>query len=251
MKGWERFQAEVEGAAGAGRHALVLWFVSDVQRQVMVGLVGAGLLIGSLVAFPSHQVGTGAVLLVAAVAVFGFLGWITAIEIRGLWEQRSWKPAAVPYSREAADRYLVTDSGLLSRVVSDVRYLTWEEFEDAMAALFENLGHRVERPVSGRTHDFGADLLLDSGTEEATAVQVKLWGQAVGISAIQEVAAARAHYSCGRAICIAPGGFTAAAKALAQSTGVTLWDETATVARARMAIDAEQARRVNQPGVDP
>jgi restriction system protein len=95
------------------------------------------------------------------------------------------------------------------------------EFERHLGALFGDLGYRVRAtPVTG---DFGADLLLSrDGTQ--TCVQAKRVSRPVGITAVQEAIGARLHYGADAAMVVATSTFTPAAKALAESGRVDLWD---------------------------
>jgi restriction system protein len=95
------------------------------------------------------------------------------------------------------------------------------EFERHLGVLFADLGYRVRAtPVTG---DFGADLLLARGGTH-TCVQAKRVSRPVGITAVQEAIGARLHYGADAAIVVATSTFTPAAKALAESGDVDLWD---------------------------
>lgn len=95
------------------------------------------------------------------------------------------------------------------------------EFERHLATLFADLGYRVE--ATPATGDFGADLVLrrDGAT---TCVQAKRVSRPVGITAVQEAIGARLHYGADAAMVVATAAFTPAAKALAESGDVELWD---------------------------
>ena len=56
------------------------------------------------------------------------------------------------------------------------------------------------------------------------AVQAKRYAKPVGVKAVQEVAAARSFYGASGAAVITNGAFTPAARRLAASCRVELWD---------------------------
>lgn len=99
--------------------------------------------------------------------------------------------------------------------------MTGEEFENFLKTIFERLGYEVETtPISG---DFGADLILTKNNERIV-VQAKRYSSTVGISAIQEIFAAKKYYSASSAMVVTNNYFTSAAIELAVSTKITLWD---------------------------
>jgi hypothetical protein len=92
-------------------------------------------------------------------------------------------------------------------------------FESECESALRAANFTVERtPISG---DFGVDLLArKSGL--TYAVQCKCYNVPVGISAVQEAAAGRLHYSADCAIVVASSGFTTQARRLAESNSVLL-----------------------------
>ena len=100
--------------------------------------------------------------------------------------------------------------------------LTGEEFEDYCAQVLADNGFRhVElTPMGG---DQGVDILaVREG--ESWAIQCKNYAGAVGNFAVQEAYAGREFYGCDRAAVLCPGEYTKAARELAASTDVELWD---------------------------
>ncbi|WP_233422723.1 restriction endonuclease [Pontibacillus halophilus] len=76
--------------------------------------------------------------------------------------------------------------------IGDIDKMDGNEFERYLAELFKAQGYNVKvTPGSG---DYGADLLL-KGEEGIIAIQAKRYSKPVGISAVQELAAAKAYYS--------------------------------------------------------
>lgn len=100
--------------------------------------------------------------------------------------------------------------------------LTGVEFEDYMALVLADNGFRhVElTPPSG---DQGVDILCERGGKRY-AIQCKNYEGAVGNFAVQEAYTGAQYYECDVAVVVCPGSFTRAARELAQSTGVLLWD---------------------------
>ncbi|MGH3732567.1 MAG: restriction endonuclease [Acidimicrobiales bacterium] len=105
--------------------------------------------------------------------------------------------------------------------IGSIDLMSGQTFERFLVTLFESEGYGVEH-VGGRG-DFGADLILLM-SDVRTVVQSKRYGKTVGPSAIQEVAAARAHYRAHEAMVVTNSIFTPAAMELARSNHVKLLD---------------------------
>lgn len=75
--------------------------------------------------------------------------------------------------------------------------------------------------VTQASGDYGADVIARKGTKKY-AVQCKYYSAPVGVAAVQEVTAAKAHYGCNAAMVVTNSTFTAAAEKLAADNGVTL-----------------------------
>lgn len=99
--------------------------------------------------------------------------------------------------------------------------MTGLEFEKYLAILFRRLGYQVER--TRYVGDQGGDLVLTKDGER-TLVQAKRHSKPIGNKAVQEAAAARPHYKCHKAMVVANQPFTRAARELAASNQVELWD---------------------------
>lgn len=114
----------------------------------------------------------------------------------------------------ATDRYYLVRAGL-----ADLDEMTGWEFERWLEQFFKRLGFEVKRtPYRG---DFGADFVL-TWNGVRTAVQAKRSRRPVGVSAVQEVVAAKAYYSCDRAMVVTNGYFSDQAIILARSNGVRM-----------------------------
>jgi len=95
------------------------------------------------------------------------------------------------------------------------------EFEQRLAILFRRRGYRVA--AIGQSGDFGGDLIV-SKDGVRTVVQAKRWQGRVGVTAVQEVVAAKSMYGCTQAMVVTNSFFTRPAHTLATANGVELWD---------------------------
>jgi restriction system protein len=94
-------------------------------------------------------------------------------------------------------------------------------FEKRLQELFRDSGYSVRQtPPWG---DFDGDLLLEKRGVR-TVVQAKRWNRRVGVTAIQEVVAARGYYRCTAAMVVTNSRFTQGARHLARANDVVLWD---------------------------
>jgi restriction system protein len=95
-------------------------------------------------------------------------------------------------------------------------------FEEYLGSLFLALGYRV-KIIGAKGSDYGGDLVIELNGVK-TLVQAKRYRSNVGLSAVQEVAAAKVHYGCQHAMVVTNSMFTRAAYNLARTNGVELWD---------------------------
>lgn len=109
------------------------------------------------------------------------------------------------------------------------------QFEEFLSVLFAHLGYRVQHV--GRSHDFGADLVLTS-RRQRIVVQAKRYAGNVGIGAVQEALGAVQYYRGTRGMVVASSGFTESARVLAARSRVELWD--------RQRLAAAMARTVGR-----
>lgn len=165
-----------------------------------------------------------AVAILMTVVLVGLLPlWLNAawMAVRDKWRSRSW----ASQSSNPTPQWSVLDH---------LDGMSPLELEQVVADLFVALGHESAR-LTVATGDYGADVLVDEFTDAPTVVQVKLLSGHCGVDAVQEVAAARAHYKATSAVCVAPRGFTANAYKLALSTGVDMWDQERLLEKVRQA----------------
>ncbi|MBK8506420.1 MAG: restriction endonuclease [Saprospiraceae bacterium] len=97
------------------------------------------------------------------------------------------------------------------------------EFEDFIAYLFDRNGY--DQIQTSYSADFGADVIVKKEGIK-TAVQVKRYFELhkVGVSDINQVIGAQQYYQCDQALMITTSSYTPAAKQLAATAGVILWD---------------------------
>lgn len=105
--------------------------------------------------------------------------------------------------------------------IQSVDGMSGTQFEHFLTVLFQREGFDAEH--IGRYGDFGADLVLRRGNLKVV-VQAKRYSGAVGLDAVQQVLGAKAHYRADDAIVVTNSHYTGAARTLAQSSNVTLWD---------------------------
>ena len=130
---------------------------------------------------------------------------------------------------ESFERMLQTGRGKRS----SLDRMSGSDFEEYLCVLFEKQGYQVSRtPVS---HDHGADLLV-SRFGERCVVQAKRRKRSVGVSAVQEVFAAKSFFNTDKAVVVTTGVFTRDAVVMADRLGVELWD------RKRLRSELEKPR---------
>jgi restriction system protein len=114
----------------------------------------------------------------------------------------------------AADRYYLSRARL-----EDLDEMTGWEFERWLEQFFKRVAFDVKRtPYRG---DFGADFVL-TWNGVRIAVQAKRSRRQVGVSAVQEVVAAKAYYGCEQAMVVTNGYFSEQAIILARANGVRM-----------------------------
>jgi len=114
---------------------------------------------------------------------------------------------------------------LYAGLTSDFMDRSPHEFEDFIAELFMRMGYSTER--TPLTSDYGADVIAKKG-EEAIAVQVKRNkpGNDVGVKDVNQVLGSMYRYNANKAIVITTSDFTLAARKLAKTAPVDLWNRT-------------------------
>ena len=130
--------------------------------------------------------------------------------------QRRWQAVQEAFESQANQRKIETERLLQI----DPGRLHPDEFERHVGAIFRHLGFSVQG-VGNIAGDQGVDLIATRDSLRV-AVQAKRYIGSVGNQAVQQVYAGMAHYKCHRCVVVTTGEFTAAARALAKSTGCLL-----------------------------
>ena len=173
---------------------------------MLARLIEGALSLVDLLAGGLGRLGVGLIAGLFRAALFVLRGAIRALFWAVLWPLRALFRALFA-RRNAAERCLV---------------LTGEEFEAYAAKVLRDNGFRhIElTPMGG---DQGVDILAVY-RGESWAIQCKNYAAPVGNAAVQEACAGREYYRCDRAAVLCPGSYTRAARELAESTDVVLWD---------------------------
>jgi restriction system protein len=78
---------------------------------------------------------------------------------------------------------------------------------------------------SGKSGDFGADVIARTLLLRKIVVQCKSYSKKVGVRAVQEVIAARQYYHASKAVVATNSTFTRSARKLAETCKVELWEK--------------------------
>ena len=104
-----------------------------------------------------------------------------------------------------------------------MKSLTPIGFEEFTAQYLQDHGYQNVHMTS-TTGDYGADIIAKTPNGQRICVQCKLYSKPVGISAVQEVFAAKSHYRCAiAAVAVNDNGFTKGAINLARENKVLLY----------------------------
>lgn len=118
-----------------------------------------------------------------------------------------------------ADRF--RNERLKQSGIADIDKMSGDDFEKYLAQLFKSQGYEsIKTKASG---DFGADVVIEKDNVRIV-IQAKRYKNNIGLKAVQEVVAAKAHYKAQEAWVVTNSNFTPQAKELARSNGVKLFD---------------------------
>lgn len=98
--------------------------------------------------------------------------------------------------------------------------MTGIEYESRVADYLKSKGYWGVK-VTQASGDYGIDVTAHKNGKKY-AVQCKYYSQPVGIAAVQEAVAGKAHYGCTEAMVVTNNTFTPAAETLAKENGVIL-----------------------------
>ncbi|EZP59038.1 Restriction endonuclease [Exiguobacterium sp. RIT341] len=133
----------------------------------------------------------------------------------------SWEPLILIISIVGCILFLLL-SVLTPSLEKRLDRMEGREFEEWLADLFETAGYRVELTPASR--DFGADLLIEDERGYKIAIQAKRYSAAVGLEAVQQVAASVPFYEMDEGWVVTNSTFTEAAYQLAEPNQVRLID---------------------------
>ena len=109
-----------------------------------------------------------------------------------------------------------------TRSISDMRSLSWRQFESFVGEVFREQGYFVIETSEGP--DNGVDLVLKRDSEK-TYVQCKHWKtNTVGVAKIRELLGSMAAGGAQSGIFVASGNYSKAAQELARDSGIHLVD---------------------------
>ena len=103
----------------------------------------------------------------------------------------------------------------------EIDNLTGIEFEELLSTYYKSLGYTVED--TPKVSDYGADLILTKNGKRYV-LQAKRYKEKVGVKAVQEVVASKAHYNATGAIVATNNFYTQNAWNLAKENHVFLID---------------------------
>lgn len=145
------------------------------------------------------------------------------------------------YKYRLKDRFRV--GGTVEEELKKADSLDGHAFEYYVARLLPAMGF-THITVTQGSGDYGVDVIAYDGAVKI-AIQCKLYGSPVGVKAVQEVYAGKAHYHADLAAVITNNYFTEAARTLAEETGVELWDRDTLAGLILEAIRKQEAETVN------
>ena len=123
------------------------------------------------------------------------------------------------------------DSTRDSITIEKVDKYSGAEFEAFIGSLFEADGYQIE--FTQASNDKVIDVIAKRNGI-SIGIQCKRYSSAVGISSVQEAFSGKNFYSLDKALVVTNNTFTKAAKDLADSTDVVLWDRDILNAKIRL-----------------
>lgn len=105
----------------------------------------------------------------------------------------------------------------------EIGLMSGYEYEEYSARYLESVGYKNVQ-ITPKSRDFGADIIAWDNFGNKCCFQCKKYSKPVGIKAVQEVSSARIHYNCQVAAVLTNSSYTKAARELAQSNNVQLFN---------------------------
>jgi restriction system protein len=122
--------------------------------------------------------------------------------------------------------------------IAKVDKMTGLDFEEYLAPLFQMQGYSAK--VTQGSGDYGADLVISKNGVK-TVVQAKRYSSNIGVSAVQEIVAAKPFYHARKAMVVTNQYFTKQAKNLARANGVQLVDRDSLIAMINNSYRSERS----------
>ncbi len=111
------------------------------------------------------------------------------------------------------------------------------QYEHAVANYLTKKGYKKAR-VTQASGDYGIDVICEKDGHRY-AVQCKYYSSPVGIEAVQQAVAGKAHYAADRAIVVTNNTYTQAAKTLAKDNNVLLYEWVNGYGKGRVVKDSD------------
>lgn len=142
--------------------------------------------------------------------------------------QRAQKNSEYEHFREKLLPKAIKEKRTPGITMEEVDQYSGIEFEKFIGSLFETDGYSVGYTMA--SNDKGVDIIARRDGI-SIGIQCKCYTGAVGISAVQEAFAGKNFYDLDKSMVITNSKFTKAARELAQSTNVILWDRSVLLAK--------------------
>lgn len=114
------------------------------------------------------------------------------------------------------------ENNLLSKSgMAEIDKMNGETFERFVGLLYQKMGYETHQTKA--SGDYGVDIVAEKGYQKLI-IQAKRYTNKVGVSAVQEISAARNYYSVSRAAIVTNSTFTEPAQNLAKANGIALVD---------------------------
>lgn len=114
------------------------------------------------------------------------------------------------------------ENNFLSKAgMTEIDQMNGETFERFVGLLYQKMGYETHQTKA--SGDYGVDIVAEKGYQKLI-IQAKRYTNKVGVSAVQEISAARNYYSVSRAAIVTNSTFTEPAQNLAKANGIALVD---------------------------
>lgn len=160
-------------------------------------------------------------------AIIGTLSIVGAIicRVRAIKDEEAREIARqteIKRQEEITLQKIQDENNLLSKSgMAEIDEMNGETFERFVGLLYQKMGYETHQTKA--SGDYGVDIVAEKGYEKLI-IQTKRYTNKVGVSAVQEISAARNYYSVSRAAIVTNSTFTEPAQNLAKANGIALVD---------------------------